>query len=100
MPKIRVEEDPALTALYPRHIPNRISVYLRSGEVLTERVDDLPGAPDMPLTREAIEAKFWRTAGTAITRANGEALIQRIWSMERLRGVDPLFEAAMAERAA
>jgi len=100
MPKIRVEEDPALTALYPRHIPNRISVSLRSGEVLTERVDDLPGAPDVPLTRETIEAKFWRTAGTAITRANGEALLQRIWSLERLGGVDALFEAAMAERAA
>lgn len=100
MPKIRVEEDPALTALYPKHIPNRLSVHLRSGEVLSERVDDLPGAPGVPLTRREIEAKFWRTAGSAISRTNGDALIQRIWSMERLHGVDALFEAAMIGRVA
>ncbi|MGG1943691.1 MmgE/PrpD family protein [Trinickia sp. NRRL B-1857] len=100
MQKIRVEEDPALTALYPKHIPNRVSVYLRSGDVLSERVDDLPGAAGAPLTRPMIEAKFWRTVGKTVTRENGDALIERIWSIERLHGVDALLEVARVEKVA
>lgn len=98
MSRIEIAEDPALTALYPRQIPNRVSVTLRSGEVLTEQIDDLPGSPRRPLTREDIEAKFWRNVGPRTSAAEGKALIRQIWSLEQITGVDELLEAVASVR--
>lgn len=98
--KMQVVESPRLNAMYPRHIPNRVSIYLHSGEILTEQVDDLPGAPGSPLTRDEIVAKFWRSVDGAVSRASGNALIERIWSIEQAQSVDALLDAAAATRRA
>lgn len=98
MAKITIAEDPTLTALYPRQIPNRVVVTLRSGEVLTEQVDDLPGSPRRPLTRADIEAKFWRNVGPRASAAAGKALIQTIWSLEQMTRVEALLDAVAAVR--
>jgi 2-methylcitrate dehydratase len=53
MDKVAVTEDPALTALFPQHLGNRVTVTLKSGETKSEEVisgprfsrdsDDKPG---------------------------------------------------------
>ncbi|WP_156811436.1 MmgE/PrpD family protein [Cupriavidus sp. USMAHM13] len=98
MAKIKVVEDPVLTAMTPRKIPNRVSVTLKSGETLTEQAEDLWGSSRFPLTRAGIEEKFWRTAGSAISRPHGEQLLSAIWSLEKATSVDELFEAAAQAR--
>lgn len=100
MARIEIAEDPALTALYPRQIPNRVAVTLRSGEVFSEQVDDLPGSPRRPLTREDIAAKFWRNVGsrTPTTDARLRQVLDFVWNLEHEDKLDRLFELLVAER--
>ena len=63
--RITFAPDPALDALYPREWPSIVTIRLRSGEVLEERVDHPAGDPEAPLSDDALAAKFVALAGTA-----------------------------------
>ena len=58
--KVRYEIDPANP--YPREFTGHIRAKLRSGEVVEERQPHLRGGAHEPLSRAAIEAKFFANA--------------------------------------
>lgn len=55
---VNVEEDPELSASFPRLRAAKLAVTLGDGEVIEERVDAPLGTPDNPAPRVALEQKF------------------------------------------
>jgi 2-methylcitrate dehydratase PrpD len=55
--RVRVLEDPALSARFPRHFGARVSLALRDGRVLEHAVADAWGDPEWPLDAAALAAK-------------------------------------------
>ncbi|ABN85885.1 mmgE/PrpD family protein [Burkholderia pseudomallei] len=94
--KIRVEEDPALTAGYPARAANRVTAHCRDGAVYAKQVDDLPGSPTRPMRREDFEAKFVKNGGARLSEQRMRAALDRLWRLDELQDVaalPPLFVA-------
>lgn len=87
-----VKEDPALTAIYPKKIPNRVTVTLDNGRVLSEQVDDLPGFGGRPATRADIEAKFHRNVKALWPVAQIDAFLALAWDLDRQPNLSGLFQ--------
>ncbi len=85
-----VREHPPFTALYPEGIPNRVTVYLRNGEVLQNEVVYPPGHARNPLTDAQVEAKFRTLAEPHLTQAAINRLLQRIWNLEEESSITSL----------
>jgi len=90
--KLTVEEDAALTRMYPQKIPTRVTVTLDDGRVLTEQVDDLPGFGGRPATRADIEAKFRRVVAPVWPDAQIGAFLAFAWNLDRQDKMAGLFE--------
>lgn len=56
--KVTVREDPALTALVPSKRAAVVTVTLKDGTQLSERVEYAKGEPENPITKEEFEQKF------------------------------------------
>ncbi|MGA2663895.1 MAG: MmgE/PrpD family protein [Nitrososphaerales archaeon] len=83
--RIEVKEDRALTAVYPAHIANRVTLRLKGGRTVTEQVDDPRGHPNDPMTREEVEEKFLRLTRRYLTEADAREIAKFVWSLERRR---------------
>ena len=90
--RLDVQEDPALTAMYPKRLPTRVSVTLDDGSVVTEQVDDLPGSGGRPMTREAVEAKFRRYVRTFWPEPQIRAFLDYAWALEQQKDLVGLFQ--------
>jgi len=55
---VTVEEDPELTASFPRLRSAKLAITLKDGQVLEERVDAPLGTPENPAPRSVLERKF------------------------------------------
>lgn len=89
--KIKVREDPALTAMYPDHIANRVSLKLTDGRRVAEEVDDPKGHPNNPMSREEVEAKFQRLTRSFLSESRKKEVFDYVWGIER-RDVGQLLE--------
>jgi 2-methylcitrate dehydratase len=56
--RVALDEDPELTALWPKSAGGAIELYLRNGDVLSYRCPYPPGSPHLALTEEELGAKF------------------------------------------
>ncbi|MDR3669911.1 MAG: MmgE/PrpD family protein [Holophaga sp.] len=83
MQKITVKEDPALTALMPKAVPNRITAVLTDGRVITRQVNDLPGFVGRPMGRADVERKFRGNVGKSWSEAQTRAALDALWQLER-----------------
>lgn len=90
--KLTVEEDPALTKMYPQKIPNRVIVTLDDGRVLTEQVEDLPGFGGKPMTRADVEAKFRRNVKGLWTEPQIREFLSYAWQLEQHDSLSGLFK--------
>ncbi|MCP2636295.1 MmgE/PrpD family protein [Microbacterium sp. HD4P20] len=88
-----VEEDTALTALFPRHLANRVTVKLRSGERISKEVISGPGSVETPMTDADFERKFRRTADSHISAAAQDVVVDFTATLERQAGYGELFRA-------
>ena len=88
-----VREDPALTALAPRQSPNIVTVTLEGGQVVSERVDDLPGFASRPMQRADAEAKFQRITKSIVTDAQIARISQAVWDIDRSNSVRALIDS-------
>ncbi|MDE1858099.1 MAG: MmgE/PrpD family protein [Thaumarchaeota archaeon] len=91
--RIAVKEDDALTAMYPEHIANRVSVKLKGGGSLSEQIDDPLGHPSNPMADGDVEAKFRGLVGTRLSQAQMKTVMDFVWTLEKRDGVSPLMEA-------
>lgn len=58
--RIRVVEDPMMTARVPRERPCRLDITLADGSIKNIEIVDAPGDPSRPLPEEALHGKFQR----------------------------------------
>ncbi|MDN7908759.1 MmgE/PrpD family protein [Burkholderia cepacia] len=80
--RITVREDPALTARYPVHAPNRVTAVCEDGSTCTKQVDDLPGSPTRPMRRDDYEAKFAKNCRRHWSPAQIRAALDYLWRLD------------------
>ena len=99
--------DPALLALVakikctvseeansrePEAMLCELDVVLKNGKREAIRVEYHRGHPKNPMTDDEIEEKFRALAGEQMPKVQLDALLQQLWSLDRLMEMKPLFE--------
>ena len=82
MQKIKVAEDPNLTARMGAMVPTRLTAVLDDGRRIMREIDDVPGFAQRPMSRADVERKFYGNIGKRWPRQRTEALLRSLWSLE------------------
>ena len=80
--KVKVVEDPEMTALYPEHIANIVTVTTTDGRELTERVDDAPGHVHNRLSDDGLLAKYHKLADPVIGGDRAGRVADFVWKLD------------------
>ncbi|WP_043311380.1 MmgE/PrpD family protein [Pseudomonas sp. ML96] len=97
MSRTTVSEDPALTKLFPRHLANRVSVTLNTGEALTSEVISGPGSLETPMNDADFERKFRRMAAPHIDRSAQDRVLAYVARLEQQTDYVALFAAMLGK---
>ncbi len=89
--RVKVERQAELSRLYPDAVANIVTVKLRDGRTLTERVDQPRGSAKNPMSDVEVEEKFITLAEPVIGRDQTDALLHRVWHLDELNDVSALF---------
>lgn len=76
--KVRVVEDPAIAADFPRLRACQVLVTLNDGQTLSRFVDAPLGMPENPVGLDVIEAKFRAAAGAVFDETAQNAILQAV----------------------
>ena len=98
-----VVADAALTAIYEERKPCEVTLHLRDGRALRERVDFCRGEPEHPPTEEAVIAKFSDLCAGHLARDTAREIVDIVLSIEQqtdLRRLGDLLLLASAGRNA
>ncbi|WP_277374421.1 MmgE/PrpD family protein [Pseudomonas sp. AA-38] len=98
MAKTTVFEDPAITRLFPRHLANRVTLTLCSGEVLVSEVLSGPGSVETPMTTEDFESKFRKMAAAHLPESAQQAVLAFVSDLERQQDFEAVFAAMVKPR--
>jgi 2-methylcitrate dehydratase len=94
--KVKVREDPALTALYPAGgMPNRITVKMPGGRTESAECAVPKGHPANPMVRGEVESKFRGLTERRLGAAGADEALRRLWDLEK---VEDLGELTLALR--
>ena len=74
---IRATVDPAM-----HEDATEVTVTLRDGRAITERVEHATGSPQNPMTDEQLSAKFRTLAARVLPPDRANALLSRLWALE------------------
>jgi 2-methylcitrate dehydratase PrpD len=91
MRKVEMEEDPELTALYPRKWPAEVEIHLRDGGILRSRCWDPKGDPENPLTEEEVREKFMELTEGILPESRAARICEMVMELERVDRVSRLF---------
>ena len=83
MQKIKVSEDPALTARTGGAVPTRITATLADGKRITREVDHAPGFAARPMTRDDVERKFRGNVGARWSKQQTDANLRALWAIDQ-----------------
>jgi 2-methylcitrate dehydratase len=97
MDKLVVHPDDTLTAKMPRYSPNRLTVTLTDGQILTSQVDDLPGFAGRPMTREDYNRKFRSNVKALMHDETIDRFLSIAWSLERQKDMSALLGSLMVQ---
>ncbi len=86
--RVSYEIDPTID--YPRQFVGDVSVRLDDGRLLRERQDRPRGGPDLPMSREEIEAKFRGNASLALPDEQVRDIVRHTAALDVLPRLDPL----------
>ncbi|MGD8523499.1 MAG: MmgE/PrpD family protein [Desulfobacterales bacterium] len=95
--KVKVLEDPKLTAMLPDVRPARVEVKLLSGEIFTETVERPMGGFDRPLSDQELIEKFNQLAGMILRPSaisSLEHMLQHLPDLEDVGMLSPLLRGA------
>jgi len=90
MKKIKVAEDPVLTARVGESVPTRVTAILDDGRRVVREVDDAPGFPGRPMNRTEIDRKFHGNIGKRWAHERTDSVLQVLWGLERAGDVGAL----------
>lgn len=88
--KIKVHRDSALTARYPRGIPNRLTLTLRDGQRFVREIEFPRGHAGNPMTDAEVEAKFRTQVEPRFGKDRADQVLARCWDLENLTDVGEL----------
>lgn len=97
--RVKLTEDPVMSAAYPAKWPVELTLRLRSGETITRRLDEVKWSPERPPRFEEIADKFRMCAEPLIGRARSEkaiALIAGLGPNDRLAPLAALIARPVA----
>lgn len=97
MARVEVREDPALTAMLPTLIPNRVTIRLTSGDELTREVRDAPGGHRTPMTDEQFEEKFTALVAPLTSAGRCRRMLDKLWHIDRADTVTALTDALVVD---
>jgi 2-methylcitrate dehydratase len=90
MQKIKVAEDPALTARKGGAVPTRLTATLSDGQRITREVDHAPGFAARPMTRSEVERKFRGNVGEHWPREQTDANLKALWAIDQTHDLGAL----------
>ncbi|PHR82276.1 MAG: 2-methylcitrate dehydratase [Colwellia sp.] len=93
MDKTTVSEDILLTKLFPKHLANRVTITLVSGEKFVSEMISGPGSLETPMTDSDFERKFRRMAKPHISNAAQNRVLEFVVNLEHQTDYTPLFKA-------
>jgi 2-methylcitrate dehydratase len=88
--RVKVQRHPELSARYPQAVGNIVTLRLRDGRTLSERVDHPRGHAQNPLSDAELEAKFRELARTRLEQRRADAVLQWLWRLDEAQSWDPL----------
>lgn len=88
--RVEVHRHAELTAAYPGAVGNIITVRLRDGGTLTERVDYPRGHARNPLTDAEVEAKFHALSDPVLGSERAGALCHWLWRLDKTHTLEEL----------
>jgi 2-methylcitrate dehydratase len=86
--KVRVSEDPVLTAAYPASSPCVITLTLSDGTTLSARREVPVGDPTDPLSDDQLSDKLRQYFAFARSQAEQDEIIERLWDLESQTDLD------------
>ena len=90
--RVRYEHPDAGQAEWDLTLPDIVSVELRNGQRLSQRIDIPKGDPQLPMTWDELVAKFHDCATTLLPESQRRAAVQQIAQFETLANLQPLME--------
>ena len=83
MQKIKVAEDPQLTARTGGAVPTRVTATLADGRRITREVDHAPGFAARPMTRNDVERKFRGNVGERWPKEKTDSNLKALWAIDQ-----------------
>jgi 2-methylcitrate dehydratase len=91
MRKIKVSEDPAITARTSASIvPTRITAILNDGQRVVREVDDVPGFVGRPMSRADVDRKFRGNVGKRWPQDKTDAVLKALWGLDETKDLSGL----------
>jgi 2-methylcitrate dehydratase len=89
--KVRVEEDPDFTAMYPdKGIATRVTAREPGGREVTAQVTLPKGHPMNPMSKADIEDKFLRLTRDNLGEGDAKKVLSRLWKIEQEKDLTEL----------
>ena len=98
MKKIKVSEDPVLTARRGAS-PTRVTAILDDGRRISREVDHAPGFAERPMSKADVELKFRGNVGRRWSGAQIDEILEILWRLERVDDVGSLFSCFLVQKA-
>lgn len=84
MQRVQIEEDPELTARFPRRRSAHVEIELKDGSRHRHFAPDRKGDPEAPLSDDELNAKFDELASPVLGAEAASRLREQLWRLERL----------------
>ena len=96
--KIRLEEDQAYTAAFPRTFHCRIEATLKSSAVVAVHKVNPKGHPANPMSDRELEEKFLKQVAGVLPEPQSRQLLDQLWELEKLDNMSRLFALMVLPR--
>ncbi len=90
--RVSVVVDPDLDRRYPEQRPSILEVTTRGGQSVRIETPIARGEPELPLTRDGLEAKFLDNARSAIPEQRAVAILEHVRAIETQESCVPLMD--------
>ena len=90
MQKIKVAEDPVLTARTGGAVPTRVTATLTDGRRVSREVDYAPGFAERPLSKAEVERKFRGNVGKRWSEKRTDGVLKALWALEQTKDLSLL----------
>ena len=95
MQKIKVSEDPILTARGGGAVPTRVTAILLDGRRISREIDYAPGFASQPMDRDEVERKFRGNVGKRWPKERTDVILQTLWALDQTNDL-PLLVGELA----